>query len=279
MPVDYASPVRALGITAATHIGAGGAHTCAVVGAGAVCWGDNQSGQLGDGTTNKRTAPTTLPSIAGIAGADVVAWALGAAHSCALLASGQVKCWGRGADGQLGDGRMASSPTPVTVAGLDHAIAIAAGDDHTCAATATGAVWCWGQGTSGQLGWGSPLARAAPVPVIGVADAVEVTAGSLHTCARVASGSARDPQLPGAIQCWGDNRLGQLGDGTRDGQLRAPAAPVVTESLAVAAGGTHTCSLRADGTVVCWGSDATGQLGDGRALQLATPHLARLTCP
>jgi alpha-tubulin suppressor-like RCC1 family protein len=279
MPVDYVSPVRALGVVAATRIGAGGAHTCAAVVAGAVCWGDNQSGQLGDGTTDKRTAPTALASIVGIVGADVVAWALGAAHSCVLLASGQVKCWGRGIDGQLGDGRMASSPTPVTVAGLDHATAIAAGDDHTCAATSTGAVWCWGQGTSGQLGWGSALARAVPAPVMGVADAVEVTAGSLHTCARVNSAPTHDSQLPGAVYCWGDNRLGQLGDGTRDGQLRAPAAPVVTDSLAVAAGGTHTCSLRTDGTVVCWGSDATGQLGDGRDLQHATPHLARLACP
>jgi alpha-tubulin suppressor-like RCC1 family protein len=279
MPVDYVSPVRALGVIAATRIGAGGAHTCAAGAAGAVCWGDNQSGQLGDGTTDKRTTPTALVGIAGIVGADVVAWALGAAHSCVLLASGQVKCWGRGTDGQLGDGRMASSPTPVAVAGLDHATAIAAGDDHTCAATSAGAVWCWGQGTSGQLGWGAALARAVPVPVMGVADAVDVTAGGLHTCARVDSAATHDPRLPGSVYCWGDNRLGQLGDGTRDGQLRAPAAPVVTDSLAVAAGGTHTCSLRAEGTVVCWGSDATGQLGDGRDLQLATPHLARLTCP
>ena len=117
------------------------------------------------------------------------------------------------------------------------------------------------------------------VQVIGVAAAVEVTAGSLHTCARVGSSTTHDPQLPGAVYCWGDNRLGQLGDGTRDGQLRAPATPVETDSMAVAAGGEHTCSLRPDGTVVCWGSDATGQLGDGRDLQRATPHLARLTCP
>jgi alpha-tubulin suppressor-like RCC1 family protein len=281
MAVDYALPVRAIGVTAATHIGTGGAHTCAMAAEGAVCWGDNQMGQLGDGTSDPRSSPTVVAGLGGAAGV-VTRWALGAEHTCALLTGGRVMCWGRGTEGQLGDGRMTSSASAVLVTGLEDALDIAAGDDHTCAVTASGTVMCWGQGTSGQLGWGSPLGRAAPVEVVGVADAVEVTAGSQHTCVRVAgqhaSGNA-DPGLPGSVFCWGDNRLGQLGDGTRVGQLRAPELPVEPDSLAVAAGALHTCSVRSDHTIVCWGDDATGQLGVGRQLLLATPHPARVPCP
>jgi alpha-tubulin suppressor-like RCC1 family protein len=286
MSIDYAVPVRATSTVALASalatLGAGGAHTCGTAAAAApaasaaiaaaLCWGANDEGQLGDGTRDRRAGAVAVTGLA----EGVRQWALGLAHTCALFASGRVACWGRGEDGQLGDGRASGSATPVEVVGVRDAVAIAAGDGHTCAVLRGGALMCWGQGAAGQLGWGSTQSRSTPTLVMGVSEAVEVVAGSLHTCVR--SAPRAEATLPGPIACWGDNRLGQLGDGTRNALLKPAGQPVVAEALALAAGAFHTCALRPDRSFVCWGSDATGQLGAGRPLWLPTPRPARLSC-
>src|SRR5581483_3834219 len=119
-----------------------------------VCFGGNDHGQLGDGTTTPRPLPTaTLPLPSGEPPAAVAA---GAAHTCAVDSVGNAFCWGRGDDGQLGDGGTADSAAPVAVivpAGAP-LTAIAAGAAHTCAVDSAGGVWCWGRGSDGQLGLG-----------------------------------------------------------------------------------------------------------------------------
>ena len=165
----------------------GGSHVCALVhNGGARCWGVNDNGQLGDGTTTNRSTPVAvsgLPlNLAQIAAADD--------HTCALLADETVKCWGLNSKGQLGDGTTSDSSTPVAVSGLTDVVQIALGDAYTCALLDSGDVECWGWNTFGQLGDGS----APPT-----ASRRLSSAGSARGCAPSPRGDAsclRDPAAP-----------------------------------------------------------------------------------
>ena len=243
-------PVQAIGVTGATGISAGVYHTCALTADGAVeCWGSNQFGQLGTGsTTNSSTAvPAT-----GISGASAVA--AGAYHTCAAFAGGAVKCWGGNSDGQLGTGGFADSMTAVAVTDVNGVTALAAGWKHSCAVLAAGNVKCWGSNTQGQLGDGSIYSGSpTAVDVLGVSGAILVAAGVNHTCAVVSNG---------AVKCWGDNHLGQLGDGSKNRSLTAVSVLGISGAVALAAGGNHTCAVVAGGEIKCWGWRRAAQLGD-----------------
>ena len=223
-------------------------HVCAVTSASSVvCWGNNQNGQLGNGTTKENLDPVTaLPS-------GMVAVAAGYFHSCALTTSGSAWCWGLG--GTLGNGGSGSdSPSAVSVVGLTKAHALAAGDGHTCAITDTG-VMCWGSNYHGELGNGSTTDALLPVAVSGLGSGVvAIAAGAAHTCAANATGD---------VLCWGWNKWGQLGDGTTSDRLVPVTVSGVSNVVALAAGELHTCALTADGADFCWGANGGGQVGDG----------------
>jgi alpha-tubulin suppressor-like RCC1 family protein len=190
--------------TGVVALSAGMTHTCVVMaGGGARCWGNNASGQLGDGSKLNRTTPVDVSSLT-----DGTAVAAGSYHTCALTGGGMAKCWGANGHGQLGDGTTGESTTPVEVSGLTSGVtAISAGLIHTCALTDTGGIQCWGSNTSGQLGDGTGSSYSStPVDVSGLTTGAESLAvGYDHNCAGMKSGGAK---------CWGINTWGQLGDGT-----------------------------------------------------------------
>ncbi len=231
MPID----VRGLA-SGVTHMALGLSHTCAVTHAGgAKCWGYNEFGELGDGTTINRREPVDVVGLSG----GVAHMAAGGSHTCAVTSAGGAKCWGYARFGQLGDGSRTFRADPVDVPGLSDVAAVSAGAAHTCALTASGGVKCWGSNEGGKLGDGTTTDRPAPVNVAGLSSGVvAVSAGNNQTCALLAGG---------AVKCWG---------GVDDGS-GARSTPQPMELLggiaAIGTGRDRTCVLTAGGAVRCWG--------------------------
>ncbi|MBK8049785.1 MAG: RCC1 repeat-containing protein [Anaerolineales bacterium] len=248
------TPVDVVGLTTGVKtIAAGAMHTCAVTFDGALkCWGFNDRGQLGNGTTNDSSVPSDVFDLS--SGVDAVGG--GTSHTCGLTTGGGVKCWGANTHGQLGDGTPTDHWTPIDVAGLGNGVqAISAGADHTCALTTTGSLLCWGSNQAGQLGDNTQDDRWTPVAVTGMANSIQqITAGGNHTCALTAEGLAR---------CWGADDSGQLGIGATD--RRTTPLQVIdlpADIRTVAAGWGHTCALAGAGEIKCWGNNLSGQTGD-----------------
>jgi alpha-tubulin suppressor-like RCC1 family protein len=208
-------PARVEGLAGEiTAVALGRAHSCAVAGGVAQCWGANDRGQLGDGTTAGRSTPAPVRGISGA----VTALAAGGDHSCAL-AGGKAFCWGANDRGQLGDGTAEDRLEAVASAGLPAEVtALAAGSGHTCAAS-HGGVTCWGDDREGQLG-GGPRAGLNPRPVAVPdvpGDVSALAAGADHVCA---------VRAERRVVCWGDNDFGQLGSGDAPADHAGPVSPV-----------------------------------------------------
>lgn len=225
---DYGitTPVDVTGLSSGViALAAGEYHTCALTSAGAVkCWGRNHGGQLGNGTNIDSSVPVDVTGLS----SGVAAIAAGGnpdqgtnSHSCALMASGDVKCWGGNSGGQLGDSTYVDRNVPVNVIALiSDAVAISAGNEHTCALLEFGQIKCWGRNGNGQLGNSLFSTISIPFPVAGLASpATAISAGAQHTCAGLDSGY---------VQCWGLGSAGQLGNGA----FLSSSAPVtVVESF------------------------------------------------
>jgi alpha-tubulin suppressor-like RCC1 family protein len=251
---------------------AGDDHSCALQSAGTVrCWGLNGSGQLGNGTTTR-----SLTSVAVTDLSDAKALGSGR-HNCAIRASGSVVCWGSNNSGQLGDGTQVNRSTPVPVTGLTDAVALSVIGDSTCAVRAVGTVVCWGEqfggqvmlaGSSGAEFVGVVVNRnstRAPVAIAGLADVRVISIGVFHGCAIIGSG---------AVQCWGFNGNGELGNGpvtTATIVITPVTVTGITNAVALSTGFGYSCALLADKTIKCWGNNAQGQLGDGSTVRRFSP--------
>ena len=246
---------------AVISLSGGGNHTCALISGGTVqCFGSNSNGQLGDGTTTDRAAPTSVPGLAG-----VIALSTGSSHTCALISGGTLKCWGYNGYGQIGDGSTSDKFSPTSVGGLSGSVtALTSGLNHTCALISGGTIQCWGFNRYGQLGDNSATDRAAPTAVPGMSGTVTaITGGNYHSCAMISGGT---------VQCWGRNNYGQLGSNA----ITSKVTPTLVTGLSgvvttITTGSNFTCALISDGSVQCWGYNSYGQLGDGTTTYRNTP--------
>ena len=260
-----------------TQLQGGWFHICALLSSGQVfCWGENEFGQLGQGSTGDLgDEPGDLPEppINGLV--DIAEIAVGSHHSCARQEDGGVRCWGYNMGGWLGYGhklnlgdQQGEMPTPLVNVGGPVA-AITAGDQHTCALMESGRVRCWGTNLHGQLGIGNTTAvgdnpgEMPPADIdLGPGTVVQLDAGYNHTCALMDSG---------VVRCWGQGGDGALGNGSaqslgdQPGEMPPPDANVGGNAVQIAVGAGYTCARLVGGAVRCWGTNGYGQLGYGNS--------------
>jgi alpha-tubulin suppressor-like RCC1 family protein len=252
--------------TTVTAIAGGGYHSLALTSSGQVlAWGYNLYGQLGNGSNTFSSTPVqvSLPS-----GTTVTAIAGGWNHSLALTSTGQVLAWGLNQYGQLGNGTVTDSNTPVQVSlpSGTTAVAIAAGEGHSVVVTSTGQVLAWGSNQYGQLGNETTIDSSTPVAVSlpSGTTVTAIAAGDYHSLALTSSGQEL---------AWGANFSGQLGNGsTTDSSTPvAVSLPSGTTVTAIAGGGYNSLALTSSGQVLAWGSNSDGQLGNGTVTDSSTP--------
>jgi alpha-tubulin suppressor-like RCC1 family protein len=257
--VDAGTLTDVLSVAGSNYFASSTASSCALLSTGGVdCWGSNNRGQLGDGTT---TALSDVPAaVRGITDAKAVASDTGSQSFCAVLSTGHLKCWGYNGYGQLGNGTTTTSDVPVPVKNITTATAVTggeAGGDGFCALLSTGHVDCWGDGASGELGDGSTATSDVPVAVHTITDATRLISGFEGFCALLSTGH---------VDCWGDNSFGELGRATPKANYSdVPGAVTgITDAKAVASGDLGSyCAVLATGHMKCWGQGGDGQLGNG----------------
>ncbi|RKG83683.1 RCC1 domain-containing protein [Corallococcus terminator] len=276
-----AGEVKLLG--KATKLAVGGNHTCALLDTGLVrCWGQNTYGQLGYNSKDNVGDGEPVASFGYVnLGGPAIRIAVGGEHSCAVMATGKVRCWGRNHHGQLGYGHTNSigddeQPWKAGDVNIGDVTAtdVVAGAAHTCALLSNEKMLCWGYNLWGQLGQthalnigGTELPGSAQQVTPG-GPVSQITAGINHTCALLKTGTVR---------CWGANSSGQMGTGQASGAiLLKDAGPIDlgTSALQVSAGGNHSCALLSTGSVRCWGLATYGQTGYGSTTARNTPGAA-----
>ena len=295
-------------------LAAGPYHTCGIDSGRLLCWGSNETGELGLGDTTPRTSPAT------IAGTDWKEVVVGATHTCARRTAGSLWCWGDNAEGQLGIGPSASASTPSFVSLSAPAQALASTYEHTCAIDDTHALFCWGANQEGQLAQDDPFSagvgvnRDHPVQVGADHDWLVADTGQGHTCGirapgdlwcwgrnsdgelGLGAGSAGQTRHPGrvgdaedwrdvrigqetscglrgkgSLWCWGRNTFGECGLGDTDRRDAPTAVGVLDDWKMLSTDTFHTCGVRGDGSLYCWGRNIEGELGLGDAKARLTP--------
>jgi len=221
------------------------------VGKSIVTWGDNHSGQLGDGSNVSNRPYIGALSLAG-------PWhvvAAGGEHALALKTDGTVWAWGENGSGQLGIGTTNNASQPFT-SQIDHVVAIAAGGLHSLALKNDGTVWAWGENDDGQLGEGTNNDAKSPVQVkaFTLVRAVAIAAGDKHSLAVDGNGE---------VWAWGKNEFGQLGDNTIVSHSTPAKVLQLNTVTHIAAGATHSLARKSDGSVWAWGDPRHLQLGGG----------------
>jgi len=260
------------GVTDPTRYSLGSSHSCLMERVGQPkCWGANTYGQLGNGATADQLVPVNVSNLT-VTGVEID---VGLEHTCALLIDGQVRCWGRNANGQLGRAVTSDRETaPVTVfsdqagtVALANIVQIAVGDNHACALRSDGNVLCWGENARGQLGTNNRTNRNYAV-LSQATDMVQLVAGQGHTCGLTSGG---------AVKCWGDNFYGQLGDGSMvDDALSPVTVSGISNATSLGTSRLHICATLADGSAKCWGRNQNGEIGNNSIVTpVRTPALVQ----
>ncbi len=255
------APVQVLGFNSGVvAVTAGSYHTCALTSDGLVyCWGSNNHGQLGDGTTTDRDRPTLVSGMNYVTTIDA-----GSTNTCALSTLDTPFCWGDNSQGQIGDGTLEDRPTATWVHYLAGVKSLSVGGTHACVVQNSGSVKCWGNNSKGELGNANLDDQALPVEVQGLsATGASVSSGSGHTCVVTTAN---------AVNCWGYNSSGQLGDdSTTDRPTLVIPVGLSSNGLAVSSAHAHTCAVTTSGSAKCWGENANGQLGTGYTTDRTVP--------
>jgi alpha-tubulin suppressor-like RCC1 family protein len=270
-------------------------------------WGDNDCGQLGDGTKTNRSKPVKIMS-------DVASVSLGYNHSAAITKNGDLYTWGENLDGQLGDGTKTNSSKPVKI--MSNVASVSLGDWHSAAITTSGDLYTWGANYYGQLGDGTSGAtasmRSTPVKImsnvasvsLGYSSSAAITTnGDLYTwgwnnCGQLGDGTTTDSSTPikimsnvanvslnhddscgeysavittsGDLYTWGYNEDGQLGDGTTTS--RSTPVKIMSNAVSVSLGKAHSAAITTNGDLYTWGNNLWfGELGDGTTTNRSTP--------
>ena len=233
------------------RLAAGGDHTCALLDdSGVTCWGNNEDGQLGDGTVDQRLTPAQLDGPAG----EFAAISAGSAHTCGITAAGGAKCWGSNFAGELGVGDFFAARSPEQVVGLTSGLLkVEVGKRyHSCALTTAGAVKCWG-----SL-FGGPTPTDVPTLSSGIRD---ISPGYNHNCALT---------VAGGVKCWGSNFSGELGNGSdQDNFIPQDVIGLNSGVRSIASASFNTCALLETGAVSCWGASPNGPVRTPTVLESA----------
>jgi alpha-tubulin suppressor-like RCC1 family protein len=252
------TPLSVTGISDAQSVHVGGQHACVVHSDASVsCWGLNNVGQLGDGTTTNQNTPVPIPGLTGVS-----KLAVGSQVMCALLNDETVKCLGSNWRGTVGNGTFGHATTPQNT-GLTGVKDLSLSASTACAVLANGTVRCWGDNSGGQVGDGTTTDRNTPTEVPGLTSISRISAGGSHVCA---------VRTNGEVKCWGYNGWGNLGGSGLSSNVLVPTTVEgVADAVEVAASGKHTCARHANGSVTCW-----GELIGTRYLEALRPEPAGL---
>jgi alpha-tubulin suppressor-like RCC1 family protein len=278
LPIVSASPAAATAnpvtTAAPVKLAAGDRHTCAVAGGRAYCWGRNDTGNLGDGTTTNRLFAVPVKADGVLSGKTLVdISAAGHGYTCVLDSSGKPYCWGENEHSQLGDGTTtnATEPLAVTLGVLSgkHVRRIVDQYDHTCVLDSVGQAYCWGHQEHGGLGNGATADANITTPTA-VTQSVAFTDIQLGQHIGCAIGTNH------RAYCWGDNDAGGVGDASNTDRS-TPVAVDTTGPLsgktvvAITAGTDKSCALDSAGAAYCWGDNSDGALGDGSTTNTNVP--------
>ncbi len=263
-------------------ISLGEEHSSAITSIGSIfTWGNNNYGQLGDGTTTTKLIPTDITSLFNLSSGETIASiSLGYAHSSAITSKGFIYTWGNNSYGQLGDGTNIDRMTPIDITRFFSApgediITVSLGNYHSAALTMMGRIYTWGWNAFGQLGDGTTTNKSYPTSInsrlnISISENVaSISLGNTHSSALTSYGR---------VLTWGDNNNGQLGDGTNT-QRTTPVEItnrfnlIAGEEIANISLGSsyYSSALSTYGRIFTWGSNNSGQLGDGTAISRSAP--------
>ncbi|MCL2174355.1 IPT/TIG domain-containing protein, partial [Candidatus Saccharibacteria bacterium] len=268
------------------QISTGGYHTCGIATNNQVyCWGQNDYGQLGDGTLNNKSTPVAVNTAGVLNGKIITQIAAGDFHTCALDSTGKAYCWGQNTNGQVGDnssGNNRTTPVAVNTTGVLNGktlVQISLGQYHTCAVDSAGVAYCWGYNNGGQLGDNSLTSRSVPIAVntagvLGGKYLIQIAGGYSFSCALDSTGK---------VYCWGNNSQGSLGNNSNTNSpvpVAVYTAGVLNNKVLTqmsSNGSYHTCVIDTDGKAYCWGYNTSGQVGDNSTSNRNAPVAVNAT--
>jgi alpha-tubulin suppressor-like RCC1 family protein len=225
-------------------------------------WGDNEYGQLGDGTITNKSRPVQINT-----DSDWQTVAAGYSHAVALKTDGSLWAWGYNEYGQLGDGTTTGKNRPIQIGADNDWQTVAVGYLHTVALKSDGSLWAWGDNEYGQLGDETTIDKSRPVQIGTDSDWQTVAAGYSHAVALKTDGS---------LWAWGYNEYGQLGDETINSKNSPVQVAYDGMWQAISAGSWQTLALKIDGSLWAWGSDIGGKLGLGDGIPLINSSPAQI---